>query len=130
MEGVFRDNVQKAYAEAQNRLVAHPLVKELFPYVATEPIYDSRLSELCRVVAQSGIQGTNIFRVDDPVWKKYQNPRHFKCRCGRVYLTIEQAAARGIKEAIRWLSSGRPPQTPAFVKNPAVDLPKGWTRPT
>lgn len=126
METVFRDTVQKHYAEGMDKMAAHPLVQELFPFVANEAIFDARLSELCRVISRSGLDGSNVYHRDDPVWKKYQNPRHIRCRCGRRYLTIEQAAALGVKAAQRWLKTGRPPAVPPFVPEPK--LPPGSER--
>lgn len=109
-------------------VLSHPLVAPAFPYEATEPIRDARLSELCEVVSRSGIGGSNVFRGDDPVWLEYKPPRHYNCRCGRVPLTLEMAAARGVREAQRWLETGEPPARPAWVRRPAVELPPGWGR--
>jgi len=90
------------------------------------PIRDSRLTDLCAIISTSGLQGTGIYRADDPTWVKFRPPRHFNCRCGTRRLTVAMAAARGIKEAERWLESGQPPLSPEFVTPPNVELPTGW----
>lgn len=48
------------------------------------------------------------------------------CRCLVIPLTVDDAAARGVKEAIRWRDTGEPPARPQFVKPPPFSLPKGW----
>ena len=108
----------------------HPLVANAFPYVETLPIRDDRLTKLCRIIAQSGLNGTGVFRADDPMWKKFKPPRYPGCRCGTVYLTFEMAAKRGVREAQEWLESGEAPTQPEWVPHPPVVLPPGWARPT
>lgn len=107
----------------------HTHLLGVFPYAETIPIRDARLSELCATAAKSGINGTAVYRRDDPVWREYQPPRHPNCRCGRMILTVHMAASRGIKEAEEWLRTGEAPSSPAWVTRPPVELPKGWKRP-
>lgn len=128
VETVFRTNLQTAYSRGLDSILTHPLVQDLFPYEATEPIRDSRLSPLCEVTSRSGIAGSNVFRSDDPVWLEYKPPRHWNCRCARVPLTLEMASRRGVREAQDWLRTGRPPERPAWVQRPSEPLPAGWTR--
>lgn len=79
LENVFRTSTAQSLAAAQEQLAAHPVVADLFPYRQRLPIRDSRLSDLCYVLAESGIGGTAIFRADDPVWKKTRPPSHYQC---------------------------------------------------
>jgi SPP1 gp7 family putative phage head morphogenesis protein len=123
---LFRTNIASAYAAGQDQILDHPLVRDEFPYVETLPIRDSRLSELCQVVSESGIGGTSIFRTDDPVWRKFRPPRHPNCRCSVRALTVIAAARGGIEEAQRFLATGVWPAQPAHVPHPSVELPKGW----
>jgi uncharacterized protein with gpF-like domain len=126
MENVFRTNIAQAYSKGMDHVLDHPIVAEQFPYEETLPIRDSRLTELCAIVSRSGLDGTGIYRRDDPSWVRLKPPRHFQCRCGRRALSVEQAAQRGIKEAQAWLKSGTPPGIPEWVPPPPVELPKGW----
>lgn len=75
---------------------------------------------------QLGIQGTNIYRADDPVIRKFTPPWRWNCRCHIIPMSIEDAAAAGITEAREWLRTGRPPIHPSWVHHPPFDLPKGW----
>lgn len=126
LENVFRTNVQTAYSRGLDQVLDHPVVADLFPFEETVPIVDDRLTELCAIVSRSGIQGSGIFLRSDPVWVKFKPPRHWNCRCSRIPLTLEQAAARGLDYARIWLRDGRPPETLAHVSHPPVDLPTGW----
>lgn len=118
VETTFRDALQQAYSEGMDRVLSDPLAGDLFPYEETVPIRDSRLSSMCQLAARSGIGGTAIFRRDDPVWQRIKPPRHPRCRCGRLQLTLEDAAGAGIAEAAAWLRTGRPPAVPSFVAMP------------
>lgn len=84
-----------------------------FPFVETVPIRDDRLTPLCALIARSGIHGTAIYAANDPVWRRFRNPRHWNCRCGTLALTAEDAAAKGVHEV-------------KYVAWPKVQLPKGW----
>lgn len=127
VENVFRTGTMAAYGAGFEAIVNTPGVADEFPYRLTDPIHDDRLSELCAVISRSGIQGTNIFRADDPVWRYFRPPRHYQCRCAQRALTIDDAADLGIREAREWLRTGIEPVQPAYVSWPSVQLPKGWT---
>ena len=127
LENALRTNVQTAYSRGMDRVLDHPQVRDELPYEETLEIGDSRETDLCFVISRSGIGGTAIYRRDDPAYRHFIAPRHFGCRCGRRPLTIEQAAALGIKEAQQWLRTGIAPARPAFVPWPKVSLPQGWT---
>lgn len=99
---------------------------DLFPYVENIGIADDRQTELCRAVDRGGLHGTAIYRADDPTWQRYKCPRHYGCRCVARYLTIQQAAQSGIREAERWMRLGVPPDSPQYVRAITVPLPLGW----
>lgn len=120
-ENVFRTNVADAYAKGFNRIADTQIVQATHPYVELKPIRDSRLTRLCETISRSGIGHSAIFRRDDPVYIKYRRPRHFQDRCGEVLLTIEQAAAKGVAEAVEWKKSGIAPQIKAWVDEPSLD---------
>ena len=121
MENVWRTNV----ASGRSRGLDHVLEQtDLFPYEQTLVIDDANLTELCDTIRKSGIQKTDIFQRDDPVYQKFKSPRHWQCRCSRRPMTVREAARRGIKSAIRWLKTGKPQKD--WVKHPKAELMPGW----
>ena len=125
LETTFRDAVQSAWSGGMDRLLSNPIVGDAFPYEETLPIRDDRLTTLCSVVSRSGIDGTAIFRRDDPTWQRLLPPRHFNCRCGRNVLLLSDAADRGIREAQEWQRTGKPPEKPAWVPMPEIAMKEG-----
>jgi hypothetical protein len=128
LEQVFRDGVQASYSRGLDRILAHPLVGSYFPYQETVPILDSRCSEMCKLCAASGIQGTGIYRSDDPTWERIKPPRHHLCRCARICYTLQRAAEKGIREAVEWFATGRPPAQPAWMPMPPIQLSPDYVR--
>lgn len=126
MEVVYRTNVQQAFAEGQDHVLRHPLVSDEFPYVAYFSIADDRRRHEHGEMERLGLDGTNVYRRNDPVIRKFRPPWSWNCRCHLVALTLEQAAALGVREAKVWLQSGIPPERPQFVRHPPFDLPDGW----
>jgi hypothetical protein len=74
-----------------------------------------------------GLDGTAVYRRDDPVWDLFYPPWGWNCRCVVIPLSVEDAAARGVKEAMEWMRTGRPPVVPQYVNPPPFSIPKGWT---
>lgn len=126
VETVYRTAVGSEYAQAQHEM--HEQVEDAFPFVLDASIADGRRSPLCEIMSKSGIQGTNIYLFRDPEWQRLRPLRHFNCRCGKVPLSVEDAARRGIRYAQEWLRAGRRPVNPPFVARINAELPKGWTR--
>ncbi len=127
-ENVFRTNLQSGYTAGMERLLDHPLVGDLFPYATYDAIHDDRVREHHRELEGKGIDGTNVFRRDDPTWAKVQPPWDFNCRCAWTPTTVRKAAERGVSEAKRWLTSGQPPSQPAWVAPPAFLQTEGFRR--
>jgi hypothetical protein len=118
-ELVFRNAVMGSYARGQKAMAEVPLVRSYLPFAWRSEINDSRLTHLCYALSHSGIQGTSIYCVDDPVWAKVAPQSHHACRCGVILLTVERAAAKGLKVAQKWLSSGvRPSDWELYVPFP------------
>lgn len=130
VENVYRTNVAQAYSAAQKDILNHPLIGDEFPYVEYHAVHDSRTEEEHLALETLGIQGTNIYRRDDPVIQLFWPPWRWNCRCMVIPLTLEMAAAKGIKEAVRWLATGVPPANPAYVPMPNFRPPPGWDRGT
>lgn len=79
LENVYRTGMAQAFAAGQEAVHENPQTRDLWPYVLSMPVRDSRLTDLCAIISRSGLNGTGVFRVDDPVWLKFKNPRHFNC---------------------------------------------------
>lgn len=126
METVFRTNIAQVYHDGAESIASHPIIAPSFPYRMRMPIRDSRLTELCLILARSGLNGGPIYRADDPFYLRSCPPSHYGCRCGVRFLSVQDAAERGVKEAQRWLDSGQPPITPEWVTPPDVQFPAGW----
>ncbi len=121
VENIMRTGQARVYSDGMEKILEHPVVADGFPYVERLPIEDARETDLCYQLARSGIQGTAIFRVSDPIgWQKYKPPTHFQCRTGRRYMTVEDAAEHGIEEARKWLATGEEPTPPAWVDEPEL----------
>lgn len=121
-ETIYRTNVQSAYSKGQDKMMENPVVKDAFPYVIDDSIKDARRTDLCSWFATNGIQGTNIYRADDPLYRQFATPRHYNCRTGRTFITAEEAAHRGVKEAADWVASGVPPREPFRMPLPPPEL--------
>ncbi len=128
METVFRGAVSSGYSNGQDRLLSDPRIGDGFPYVARYAIHDQRVRPEHLAMERLGIGGTNVYRRDDPVYQKFRAPFSWNCRCNDTPLTVKQAAAKGVQEAIDWLASGQPPAQPAWVDPPPFDPPPNWQR--
>lgn len=114
VELVYRNGAQQAFSDGLTTIANHPIVSELFPYCEYLVIDDQRLRSRHRQLAKLGLNGTAIYRSDDPFWDYWTPPNGHNCRCGRNYLTIEAAARKGVAEAKEWLRTGRPPVVPEW----------------
>lgn len=118
IENIYRTNIAAAYAEGQRQVLNHPLVADEFPYVEYTAVHDSRTRPEHLQLEKLGIGGGPIYRRDDPVVNLFWPPWDYQCRCAVIALTLEDAAAKGVAEAIEWLRTGQPPASPAWVKMP------------
>lgn len=120
LETVFRTSVQAAYSAGQEATLDHPLVGGEFPYLLYSAIHDGRARPEHLKMEQLGLDGTAVYRRDDPVMQRgrYLPPWGYNCRCATTPLTVKEAARRGVKEAQLWLETGVEPASPAFVDTP------------
>lgn len=86
---------------------------DMFPYVQWFATRDTRTSLYHWALEFCGLDGTNFFRADDPV---FRNAPEIECRCLIVPCSEFDAAQAGVKEAILWEKTGNPPKKPQFVK--------------
>lgn len=114
LENVYRTNLQSAYRDGRETLRANPIVAATFPYQAYYATHDGRTRHHHRDLEKLGLNGTNIYRVDDPMWDSFTPPWDYNCRCSTRLMTLEQAAAAGVREAREWLETGRPPLQPEY----------------
>lgn len=128
METVFRTNIQGAFSDGQMTVLNNPLVRSGFPYARQDAIHDNRVEDTHLEVEKIGISGTNVFRINDPVFQTFRAPWRYNCRCGWTPMTVRQAAEEGITEAQEWLETGVEPSPPAFVKMPDFRPPPGFQR--
>lgn len=130
LENVYRTNVAAAYTAGLVEILGHPLVADEFPYLEYHAVHDSRARPEHREMESLGIQGTNVYRRDDPVWQTFLPPWDYQCRCAVIPLSLEDAAGKGIREAQQWLESGAPPVQPAWVSRPPFEPSPGFAGPS
>lgn len=114
LENVFRTNTQSAFHRGHDDLADNPIVRDVFPYQEYIAVRDDRARPEHLALEKLGLNGTNIYRRDDPMWDLFTPPWGFQCRCGVNLLTVEAAARKGVREAREWHSTGIPPQFPEF----------------
>lgn len=74
IENVFRTNTMAAYSNAQHEAISHPIVSDAFPYVGYTATHDARVREEHKELESLGLQGTNIYRADDPTFLAFRPP--------------------------------------------------------
>lgn len=126
VEAIYRTHVARAYSAGQKRVLGAKLVSDEFPYVLYSATHDSRVRPDHLAMESLGLNGTAVYRADDPIWDHFYPPWAWNCRCTAIPLSIEDAAEYGVQEAIDWRDSGVAPQFPQWVPSPPFKLPKGW----
>lgn len=127
-ETVFRTNVQSAFSDGQMEVLNHPLVRSGFPYSTYDAIHDDRVRENHLALETLGINGTNVYRTDDPVFQMFRPPWDYNDRCSWTPITVRQAAESGVPEAQEWLRTGVEPSPRSFVPMPPFTPPVGFQR--
>lgn len=127
LEQVFRNNTNDRYAQGVERVLDQPLVGDQFPYRAYYAIRDDRVRDEHLELEKMGLDGTNVFYADDPVWQMFRPPWDWNCRCGFTPLSIRQAARKGVREAQQWLDTGVEPDH-QFVDFPDFRPSASWLR--
>jgi SPP1 gp7 family putative phage head morphogenesis protein len=101
---VFRQNIHEAMSEGNEAGLQAPMVVDAFPYRDYQATTDGRVRKEHIALEKLGLDGTSIYRADDPVWKRFRPPWAWGCRCSWVALTVRQAARRGVREAVEWIA--------------------------
>jgi SPP1 gp7 family putative phage head morphogenesis protein len=107
IETIFRTNVSSSFSNGANKSLESPMVVDAFPYRAYWATTDRRVRKNHIALETLGLQGTNIYRADDPTWLKFRPPWEFNCRCTWSPVTVEQAAKAGVVEAQEWLARAK-----------------------
>lgn len=142
IEQVFRNNVNGAFSDGQEKALNHILVRDAFPYRRYSATLDQRVRPEHAILERSGLNGTSIYRADDPVWQLFRPPFAWNCRCSGSPVSIQSAARGGVQEAIDWIARAErddlelfqtPPEVPEFVDHPTFEgveffPPPEWIR--
>lgn len=146
LENVFRTNVLSAYSQGKwDATTKDPVVSDAFPYARYFATHDGRVRPEHLQLETAGLDGTNVYRVDDPTFQKFRPPWTYQCRCRWSPCTVEQAAGRGVKEAQSWLDRAKEmakdlgghyaqylsqvaPSASEHVTAPPFEPPEGFTR--
>lgn len=107
IETIFRTNVNAAFSNGANKSLEQPMVVDAFPYRAYFATTDQRVREEHAALEKLGLNGTNIYRADDPTWRQFRPPWSWNCRCSWTPVSVEQAARRGVSEAQAWWERAR-----------------------
>ena len=127
IETVYRTNAMQAYSAGQRAVLDHPMVADEFPYLEWVAIHVTRVDPTHLAMEKHGLDGTGIYRADDPIWRTHTPPIRWNCRCHLIPLSVADAAAKGVREAKRWLATGVPPTSPQWVSGPhPANPPAGW----
>lgn len=124
LETVYRTNVQAAFSDGHNTIAENPIVRQLFPYQEYLPIRDARARREHLALGRLGLNGTGVYRYDDPMWDFFDPPWDYNCRCGKNLLAIDAAARKGVREAQEWLRTSSPPSNPEWRINYIPFRPK------
>jgi SPP1 gp7 family putative phage head morphogenesis protein len=128
LEKMFRGNIGRAFSDGQLYVVRHPFIRSGFPYAMYHAIHDDRVRPHHLAMETYGLNGTAIYRIDDPTFIKLRPPFEWNCRCGWTAITVQMAADRGVEEARKWLATGVEPSPPSHVSPPAFEPPPEFRR--
>lgn len=126
LETIYRTHTGRAATTAKMGILNHPLVRDEFPYLLYVATHDSRVRPEHLAMESLGLDDTAVYRADDPIWNQFLPPWAWNCRCEVIPLSVEDAAEYGVREAIEWVKTGRPPARPEFVKPRPFSIPNGW----
>lgn len=107
LETVFRTNAMAVKSNSKHEALQMPLVSSAFPYVGYSATHDARTRPEHLELESDGLQGTNIYRADDPTFLLFRPPWSYNCRCTFYPVTVEQAAKKGVTEAVNWLERAK-----------------------
>jgi len=68
LEAIFRTYVGRAQAAGALDSLNNPMVRDEFPYRMWSATHDARTEQSHKDMEHSGLDGTAIYRADDPIW--------------------------------------------------------------
>lgn len=74
IETIYRTQLAKSYSAGQAAVLRHPLVAPAFPYCLYSATHDSRVRPDHLQLERMGLDGTAVFRADDPFWDLFTPP--------------------------------------------------------
>jgi SPP1 gp7 family putative phage head morphogenesis protein len=86
LKTIFDTNLQDAYGAGRYKAA----IESKRPYLALEVVLDGNTSNICLKLIGF------VRAANDPIWKKYRPPLHYRCRTALITLDQEEAEARGI----------------------------------
>jgi hypothetical protein len=101
-------------------------VRDEFVYLLWSATHDGRVDPDHLAMEKAGLNGTAVYRADDPIFNTHFPPIRWQCRCVVIPLSVADAAEYGCAEAKRWLETGEPPAQPEFVGEVPAQIPPGW----
>lgn len=129
VETVYRTNVGRAYMTGMRDVVAHPMVSDGFPYYLWTAVHDSRVRPEHLLMEKLGLNGTPIYRTDDPIFDIFLPPISWNC------VLPGTKVAGSVQAAVRSSYSGQAFQIVTesgrefrVTKNHPVLTNYGWTR--
>jgi hypothetical protein len=137
LETVFRTNIQTAFHRGLQEMADNPVVADVFPYQAYDAIRDGRVRPNHLALESLGLNGTNIYRRDDPFWLFWTPPNGFNCFSPGTAVSgelewVSKASYAGKMIEIVTRSSAKPltvtPNHPVLTLNgfrPACELREG-----
>lgn len=126
VEALYRTYVGRAQTAGKWATLHNPMVRDEFPYLLWSATHDGRTEQSHLDMEKAGLDGTAVYRADDPIWYQFLPPARWNCRCEVIILSIEDAAAHGCREAQKWERTGSPPIIPQFVHKIPLKPVKGW----
>jgi hypothetical protein len=79
LEMVYRGAVQSAFSDGQIKVLQSPFVRSGFPYAFYDANHDERVRENHLALEHYGIDGSNCYRIDDPVFQTFRPAWDWNC---------------------------------------------------
>lgn len=76
---VFRTNMQAKISDSMERTLNKPLIVDFFQYRAYFATTDERTRKNHLALERMGLNGTNLYNKDDPVWHEFRSPWDYNC---------------------------------------------------
>lgn len=149
LDTIFRAATGSAISDGMESALEHPAVVDEFAYRRYFATRDHRVRPEHFALETAGLDGTAIYRADDPVWRELRPPWDYGCRCHWSPISITMAARLGVQEAVAWLARAEEiaermggdwfgyveaaaPPMPQFVPWPKyegkeIHAPPGWS---